>query len=57
MATSATVGLAVCSHKVDILGESTLDNVDLSGSSISAIAPAFNLAPGTYKSVQSVAIS
>ena len=57
MATSATVGLAVCSHKVDILGESTLDNVDLSGSSISAIAPAFNLAPGTYTSVQSVAIS
>jgi len=57
MAASATVGLAVCSHKVDILGESTLDNVDLSGSSISAAAPAFSLASGIYTSVQSVAMS
>ena len=57
MAASATVGLAVSSHKVDILGESTLDNVDLSGSSISAAAPAFSLASGIYTSVQSVAMS
>ena len=57
MAASATVGLAVCSHKVNTLGESTLDNVAVSGTSVGVAAPAFNPAPGSYASAQSVAIS
>jgi alpha-galactosidase len=40
MAASATVGLAVCSHRVDNLGESTLDNVAVSGGSGGVTPPA-----------------